>query len=159
MANLRVIAPEAEVAVWHQQTQPGAAVPADCECHLYSLEEALGFQPDAALVCSPSSLHVDNALPFAQTGVHLLVEKPLALHEVEARKLAGTAVSNGLILQVGHQERFVAKAMGMFRIEEPPLSLESVRYSPPSPEGRAGDVSVIWDLMIHDLDLAGCLRS
>ncbi|MAP95068.1 MAG: Gfo/Idh/MocA family oxidoreductase, partial [Ponticaulis sp.] len=34
---------------------------------------------------------------------------------------------------------------------------ESIRFSPPSPQGRAGDVSVIWDLMIHDLDLAGCL--
>jgi len=112
---------------------------------------------DAIIVAVPATYHAELVEAALNANRHVLVEKPLALHEVEARKLAGTAVSNGLILQVGHQERFVAKAMGMFRIEEPPLSLESVRYSPPSPEGRAGDVSVIWDLMIHDLDLAGCL--
>lgn len=112
---------------------------------------------DAVIVAVPAVYHeslVDKALNMDR---HVLVEKPLALRAKAARVLAGEAIKRGKVLQVGHQERFVAKAMGMFRIEEAPLLLESVRFSPPSPEGRAGDVSVIWDLMIHDLDLAGCL--
>jgi predicted dehydrogenase len=113
LANLRVVAPDAEVAVWHQQAQPGTAVPSDRECHLYSLEEALGFQPDAALVCSPSSLHVDNALPFAQTGVHLLVEKPLAHQSVGVEELLKTCRSHESVLLVGYNLRFEASLVAL----------------------------------------------
>ncbi|MAK61850.1 MAG: Gfo/Idh/MocA family oxidoreductase [Ponticaulis sp.] len=123
----------------------------------YTRFEDLLEKSDAIIIAVPAVYHADLAAKALQANKHVLVEKPLALKETEARMLAGMAVSQGLTLQVGHQERFVARAMGMFRIEEPPLLLESIRYSPPSPEGRAGDVSVIWDLMIHDLDLAGCL--
>lgn len=119
--------------------------------------DALLEKSDAIVVAVPATYHADMVAKALEADKHVLVEKPLALTEKEARTLAGLAVSKGLTLQVGHQERFVAKAMGIFRIEEPPIRLESIRYAPPSPEGRAGDVSVIWDLMIHDLDLAGCL--
>ncbi len=112
---------------------------------------------DAVIVAVPATFHAEMVETALRADRHVLVEKPLALRAQTARALAGESITRGKILQVGHQERFVAKAMGMFRIEEAPLVLESVRYSPPSPEGRAGDVSVIWDLMIHDLDLAGCL--
>jgi Predicted dehydrogenases and related proteins len=112
---------------------------------------------DAVIVAVPATYHEDLVEKALNLDRHVLVEKPLALRAKAARALAGEAIKRGKVLQVGHQERFVAKAMGMFRIEEAPLLLESIRYSPPSPEGRAGDVSVIWDLMIHDLDLAGCL--
>ncbi|HBF90758.1 MAG TPA: gfo/Idh/MocA family oxidoreductase, partial [Hyphomonas atlantica] len=71
--------------------------------------------------------------------------------------LADEAAARGRILQVGHQERFVARAMGVLAIEETPLLIESVRAGPPAPDNRAGDVSVIWDLMIHDLDLAAMM--
>lgn len=112
---------------------------------------------DAIIVAVPATYHEHLVHDSLKADKHVLVEKPLALLAKSARALAGEAITRGRVLQVGHQERFVAKAMGMFRIEEAPLLLESVRYSPPSPEGRAGDVSVIWDLMIHDLDLAGCM--
>ena len=80
------------------------------------------------------------------------------LPELEAaRDLADEAAARGRILQVGHQERFVAKAMGVLAIEETPLLVESVRAGPPAADNRAGDVSVIWDLMIHDLDLAAMM--
>lgn len=123
----------------------------------YTAFDELLAVSDAVIIAVPAIYHealVKQALDYDR---HVLVEKPLALHAKAARALAGNAITRGKILQVGHQERFVAKAMGMFRIEEAPTLLESIRYSPPSAEGRAGDVSVIWDLMIHDLDLAGCL--
>ena len=112
---------------------------------------------DAIIVAVPAIFHAQLTEQALLADKHVLVEKPLALTAKIARRLAGEAITRGRVLQVGHQERFVAKAMGMFRIEESPILLESVRYAPPSPQGRAGDVSVIWDLMIHDLDLAGCL--
>ncbi len=119
--------------------------------------EALLKDVDAIVIALPATFHEDFVRRALMADKHVLVEKPLALTATGARQLAGEAITRGRVLQVGHQERFVARAMGMFRIEESPTLLESVRYSPPSPDNRAGDVSVIWDLMIHDLDLAGCL--
>ncbi|MEL6286204.1 MAG: Gfo/Idh/MocA family oxidoreductase [Pseudomonadota bacterium] len=112
---------------------------------------------DALVVAVPATYHETLVGEALEAGRHVLVEKPLALTAVAARRLAGLAVTKGLVLQVGHQERFVAKHMGMFTIDEVPLRMESVRAGPPPADGRAGDVSVIWDLMIHDLDLAACL--
>ncbi|MEO1304939.1 MAG: gfo/Idh/MocA family oxidoreductase, partial [Pseudomonadota bacterium] len=54
-------------------------------------------------------------------------------------------------------ERFVLEAMGLFEIPETPTRIEAWRMGPPAPDGRAGDVSVIWDLMTHDLDMVGKL--
>ena len=119
--------------------------------------KAMLSESDAVIVAVPATYHAAMVEEALNADRHVLVEKPLALLAKTARSLAGEAIKRGKVLQVGHQERFVAKAMGMLKIEESPLLLESVRYSPPSPEGRAGDVSVIWDLMIHDLDLVGCL--
>ncbi len=112
---------------------------------------------DAIIVATPASMHEAIVYSALRAGLHVLVEKPLAMDAIVARELADFARDAGLVLQVGHQERFVARAMGVFAIEEAPLLLESVRAAPPAPNGRAEDVSVIWDLMIHDLDLAACL--
>lgn len=112
---------------------------------------------DAVVIAVPATFHEALAAQALDARRHVLVEKPLALHAKTARALAGKAVTDDLILQVGHQERFVARAMGVLAIDERPLVMESVRAGPPPDNGRAGDVSVIWDLMIHDLDLAACL--
>ncbi len=109
------------------------------------------------MVAVPATYHGDQAARALRMDRHVLVEKPLALDARTARALAGEAVTRGKVLQVGHQERFVARAMGIFAIDEVPLRLESVRAGPPPAGDRAGDVSVIWDLMIHDLDLTACL--
>lgn len=119
--------------------------------------EVLVEAVDAIIVAVPATHHATLAGTALAADRHVLVEKPLALDAVSARRLAGEAVTRGKVLQVGHQERFVAKAMGIFAIEETPIRLESVRAGPPPGNGRAGDVSVIWDLMIHDLDLAACM--
>lgn len=112
---------------------------------------------DAVVVAVPAVHHEKLAAEALKRGKHVLVEKPLSLTGVSARALADLARDKGLVLQVGHQERFVARAMGVFAIPESPLEMESVRVSTPAPDGRAGDVSVVWDLMIHDLDLAACM--
>ena len=112
---------------------------------------------DAIVIAVPATWHEALTHEALEAHCHVLVEKPLALTGKAARFLADEAAARGRILQVGHQERFVAKAMGVLAIEETPLLIESVRSGPPAPDNRAGDVSVIWDLMIHDLDLAAMM--
>ncbi|HVY87443.1 MAG TPA: Gfo/Idh/MocA family oxidoreductase [Hyphomonadaceae bacterium] len=116
--------------------------------------EALAAACDAIVIATPASTHAQLTRRALEAGKHALVEKPLALTGVEARSLAKLALERDLVLQVGHQERLVFQAMGLFSTGERPKRIESVRMSPASPEGRCEDVSVVFDLMIHDLDLA-----
>lgn len=112
---------------------------------------------DAVIVACPATYHAAVVEAALTAGVHVMVEKPLALTGSVADRLAALADEKALILQVGHQERFVMEAMGLFAIPEMPTRIEAYRMGPPAPDGRAGDVSVIWDLMTHDLDMVGKL--
>jgi predicted dehydrogenase len=116
--------------------------------------EALAEVCDALVIASPAITHAKLTRRALELGKHALVEKPLALDGAEARSLAHLAVEKGLVLQVGHQERLVFAAMGLLSIPERPIRIEATRMSTRSPEGRCEDVSVVFDLMIHDLDLA-----
>lgn len=120
-------------------------------------EQALHAACDAVVVACPASSHEASVRAALEAGLHVLVEKPLALSYESADALVNLAEEKGRVIQVGHQERLVLAAMGFFDIEETPIEIEAVREGPPAPGGRAGDVSVIWDLMIHDLDMAAKL--
>lgn len=112
---------------------------------------------DAVIIACPATYHEAVVRSALQAGCHVMVEKPLALTGHAADALARMADEAGLVVQVGHQERFVMEAMGLFDIPETPTRIEAWRMGPPAPDGRAGDVSVIWDLMTHDLDMVGKL--
>lgn len=115
--------------------------------------EAIAAACDALVIATPASSHATLTRRALEAGKHALVEKPLALTGVEARGLAKLALEKDLVLSVGHQERLVFEAMGLFSTGERPLRIEGVRMGPASPDGRCEDVSVVFDLMIHDLDL------
>ena len=123
----------------------------------FSTQTELLGTVDAVIVACPATYHEAVVSDALAHGCHVMVEKPLALTGEAAMELASRADAGGKILQVGHQERFVLAAMGLFDVPETPISLVAVRVGPPAPDGRAGDVSVIWDLMIHDLDMAAKL--
>ncbi len=112
---------------------------------------------DAVLVAAPTSAHAEIARPFLEAGVACLVEKPLARDGVEAQALVELAERTGAVLQVGHTERFnpVVRALRRLREEshEPlaPRFIEVHRVSPMT--FRSVDVSVVADMMIHDLDV------
>ena len=109
---------------------------------------------DAVVVATPASTHAEIARAALSAGCHVLVEKPIALTLGDADALIALAEANGLVLQVGHQERYVAEALGL--LGRPGVRrVRSRRLTRPS--GRAGDVSVVMDLMIHDLDLLAAL--
>ncbi len=116
--------------------------------------EAMAGAVDAIVIATPASTHANLARQALAAGKHVLVEKPLALRGAEARDLAKLALERNLILQVGHQERLVFEAMGLFSTPERPTRIEALRMGPRAPDGRCEDVSVVFDLMIHDLDLA-----
>ncbi len=106
---------------------------------------------DVVSVCSPASTHAEIVHAFLSAGAHVLVEKPIATDLREAENLIALAEANDLVLTVGHQERFVFAKSGLLDYEDAPLSIECVRCGPWT--GRGTDVSVVLDLMIHDLDL------
>jgi len=113
--------------------------------------EAVAAAADAACVAVPTVEHARVAGRLLATGVDVLVEKPIATTRADARELIECARSHGRILQVGHIERF-SRA---FRAIRPALSrprfIEAHRIGPYP--ARATDVSVVLDLMIHDLDI------
>lgn len=127
------------------------------EVKAFATQDELFAASDAVLVACPATYHEAAVCAALEAGKHVMVEKPLALTGHAADKLAVLADAKGLVLQVGHQERFVLQAMGLFDIPEAPTQIEAFRMGPPAPDGRAGDVSVIWDLMIHDLDMVSTL--
>lgn len=106
---------------------------------------------DLAVVASPTTLHVEHALRLIERGASVLVEKPLAETPERARMIVDAARDAGVVLAVGHVERFNAAVSVLQGMAATPKLLSFERLSPFTP--RIKD-SVVFDLMIHDLDLA-----
>lgn len=106
---------------------------------------------DAVVIATPASCHYQLAHEALEAGCHVFVEKPLALCASDADKLIELAAAKRLVLQVGHQERYVFDAVGLFGRDKAPTKINCVRRG--SASGRCEDVSVVFDLMVHDLDL------
>ncbi len=106
---------------------------------------------DVATVAVPTTEHYAVASQLVSAGIHVLVEKPIAATLGEAKSLVESAERQGLVLQVGHLERFNPTVQALRRRLREPLFWECHRISPFP--GRGGDVDVVLDLMIHDIDL------
>jgi predicted dehydrogenase len=106
---------------------------------------------DLVSVCSPAVTHAAIVRAFLNSGANVLVEKPIATSLEDADALVALARSTGRVLTVGHQERFVFAGTGLLDSTEIPLDVSCWRMGPWT--GRSADVSVVLDLMIHDLDL------
>jgi predicted dehydrogenase len=106
---------------------------------------------DAAIVATPTEMHGRVALPFLRAGVAVLVEKPMARTLAEADLMISAAQASGAILAVGHSERFNPALAAVGPAVNDPRFLEVHRLGT-FPQ-RSLDIDVIYDLMIHDLDL------
>jgi predicted dehydrogenase len=113
--------------------------------------EALLMESDAVVIAAPAAAHFALADAALRAGRHVLVEKPIAATLEEADTLAALAAQTGLVLQVGHLLRYAPEHAAIQERMKRPLYIESVRIAPFKRRGT--DVSVILDLMIHDLDL------
>ncbi len=106
---------------------------------------------DALIVAAPAEAHHALAEAALGHGRHVLVEKPIAATLAEADRLIALAAERGRVLQVGHLLRYSAEHRAITERIARPLYIEATRIAPFKPRGT--DVSVILDLMIHDLDL------
>ena len=114
--------------------------------------DAIIGKVDAVSIATPAMTHYALARRFLEAGVHVLVEKPLAGTLDEADHLIALAAQKKLILQVGHQERFVFARFDAETLARNPYAITCRRAGPYT--GRGLDCNVVLDLMIHDLDLA-----
>jgi predicted dehydrogenase len=106
---------------------------------------------DAVSIVVPTPLHYQVSRIFLEHDVDVLIEKPITTTLKEADSLIDLAESRGLIIQVGHLERFNPAVIALEDVLKTPMFIESHRLSIFQPRGT--DVDVVLDLMIHDIDI------
>jgi predicted dehydrogenase len=110
---------------------------------------------DAAVVSTPTTEHFSIAMDLLRRGKSILVEKPISETTEQGEQLIEAAKSNGLILQVGHLERFNPAVEAVETMIREPRFIEVQRLG--SFSSRSLDIDVVLDLMIHDLDIIAAL--
>ena len=121
------------------------------DCKPYERLERLIADVDGLVIACPAIYHAGAALPAIKAGRHVLIEKPIAASAEDGQAIVDAALVNNVIVQIGHQERFVMKAIGIDQAPERPTLIRARRMGPYSARGT--DVSVTLDLMTHDLDM------
>ena len=106
---------------------------------------------DAVTVATPTETHLDIVEPLLEAGVHVLVEKPMTRTTGDAARLVAAAAKSGATFGVGHTERFNPAVAAARTLVRDPRFIEVHRLGT-FPE-RSLDIDVVFDLMIHDLDL------
>lgn len=139
------------VGVYDQDSLRAEAVAAEFQTHaLASLDEVCELA-EAVTVAVPTAAHAEVGCKLLASGLAVLVEKPMASNLSEADDLLSAARRHGRVLQVGHVERFNPAVTAVEAILNRPLFFEVHRLGVFTP--RSLDVEVIYDLMIHDLDI------
>ena len=123
----------------------------ECRCEAFDQARKLLGKVDAVSIVVPTSAHLDEARPFLQAGVHMLLEKPIAATVEAGEEIVRLAEESAVILQIGHLERFNAGVMALAERIRKPRFIEAHRMG--GFVERATDVDVVSDLMIHDIDI------
>jgi predicted dehydrogenase len=110
---------------------------------------------DAVIVATPTVAHREVAAAAIERGCSVLVEKPIAVSLDDGRALCELAKKKGVVLQVGHTERFNPAIAAALAVADRPRYITTERLGPFT--GRSIDIDVVLDLMIHDLDIVGSL--
>ncbi len=151
--------PQAELVGVHDASPARAAeIAAKHGVRAFDSLEALAAEVEALSVVVPTHLHHEIAGPLIDRGLHLLIEKPITSTMEEAEDLVARAQAKGIILQVGHVERFNPVLAFLEQNAPDPRFIEAHRLAPfpPPREGlhpRGTEVNVVLDLMIHDLEI------
>jgi predicted dehydrogenase len=107
---------------------------------------------DLVSITTPAISHGPRALQALKAGKPVYIEKPLAVTPNDADAIVAEAARRGLVVACGFSERVAMEAIGLFAVSDRPSLIEATRLGAPSPRNQ--DVSVVLDLMIHDLDIA-----
>lgn len=146
------------VGVYDVNPKAAAETARKCRCRVFATLEELMTSVEAASLAVPTDLHAAVGTRLMQGGLHLMVEKPITATTQEAEALVALAREQSLILQVGHIERFNPVMRFLEDHLHRPRFIEAIRLAP-YPAARDGapprgtEVSVVLDLMIHDLDI------
>jgi len=144
--------PEADlVGVYDIRPERAAQVAASLGTVACRSRDELFDRADAVTIAVPTTAHAEVGLAALNAGCPVLMEKPMAASLAEADELVSAAARHGLLLQVGHIERFNRAIRAAAAYLDRPLFIEGERLAPFQPRGT--DVPVVLDLMIHDLDL------
>jgi predicted dehydrogenase len=151
-ARLLQQVPGAElVGIVDSRPEQARQVAGELSVPVFASADELPRHVRAVSVAVPTSLHHAVVCPLLERGISVLVEKPMAATLEEARGMAALAADRGVLLQVGHIERFNPALAVLSRLHVQPRFIEAQRLAPFT--YRALDVSVIMDLMIHDIDI------
>ena len=139
------------VAVVDTDTDRAAVVAAETGAAPESDVTALDGRVDAVTLAVPTESHHAVALPLLERGVSVLVEKPMARTVAEADALVAAAEASGAVLAVGHTERYNPAVAAALPLVRAPRFIEVHRIG--TFPARSLDIDVVFDLMIHDLDI------
>jgi predicted dehydrogenase len=139
------------VCVVDPNAEARTRVGAEFNVPAYADIESILDQVDAVSLAVPTLLHHAIGTRLLERGIHVLIEKPIATTVEEARQLVELAQQHKVVLQVGHLERFNPAVRAAAEKLRTPRFVESHRLAPF--KQRGSDVSVVLDLMIHDIDL------
>lgn len=115
LRHLRALLPQADITVWRQQARPdnAGAPPREADRVVFDLHAALSGKPDIAVIANPASRHIATAMPLAESGAHLLIEKPIADSFYGVDGLIAACRNNKRILMVGYTLRFYPPLMAL----------------------------------------------
>lgn len=140
------------VGVCDTNLEQAKKIAGDLGVKAFSEPQELIGQVDLVTIASTTSTHYELAKLFLNNGIHVNVEKPMTVTAAQAEELVMLATNNNLRLAVGHVERFSPTWLMVKPQIKKPLFAEFTRHA--TFKARGADVSVIEDVMIHDLDLA-----
>ncbi len=139
------------VGVYDVNRERAAEVATNYGVRVFDSLEELGGAVEAASLATPTDLHYSIGRELLGRGLHLLIEKPIAETREQAVELVSLAREKALVLQVGHVERFNPALIAAGEHIGDALFVESLRLAPFNPRGT--EVTVVLDLMIHDIDI------
>ncbi len=137
--------------IFEANVERAGTVSRDLGIRAYPMLDALLDDVDAVSIVVPTPAHHAVAMQALARGKHLLIEKPITVTLEEADELLALAERQGVLVQIGHVERFNRAIRAAQPHVDRPLFIDSDRLAPFSPRGS--DVAVVLDLMIHDIDL------
>lgn len=138
-------------AIYDTDSAIAAEIAGEFRVHAASSLGEFAALVDAASIATPTITHFEIGSQLLEKGKHLLIEKPIAQDTAQASALAELAAARGLVLQVGHVERFNPVLGALEARLSRPRFIEAHRLSPfPN---RSTDIGVVLDLMIHDLEI------
>ncbi len=148
---LRDVPGLAMMGFYEANAERAAKVADELGLRAYPSFEALLADVQAVSIVVPTPAHFAVAKTALEAGKHVLIEKPITRTIEEADALLEIAKRNGSMVQIGHIERFNRAIRGALPHVDHPLFIDSDRLAPFNPRGS--DVTVVLDLMIHDIDL------